>query len=103
MCYVDIRLSIFQLCNNVEIYLTNGCVNNSSSLDSMPSLLDADVTDEAEEEGGDPHSNVRQGSKGAGSSNVELQNIVGVFRKICHHCVVTPVVANLGNRKQINH
>lgn len=70
-------------------------MNNSSSLYRVPFSLDTYVTHPAENKGAYPHSEVRYRSQCTGGCDVEFEDVCHVFREICHHCIVTPVVANL--------
>lgn len=70
-------------------------MNDSSSLDSVPTFLNTQVTNETETKRANPHSNVWQGSESACGRNVKLQNIVGVFGQISHHCVIAPIMTYL--------
>lgn len=70
-------------------------MNDSSSLDGMPSLFNANVAYNPKHERRDPHGNVRQGGQSTSGLNIELENVVRVLWKICDHSVVTPVMTNL--------
>lgn len=79
---------------------TDSSMNNSSSLDSMPSLPNTNIAYNSKYKGGDPHGNIRQRGKITSGLNVVLKNIVRVFWKISDHSVVTPIVTNLWNEYQ---
>lgn len=72
-------------------------MNDPSSLNSMPVPLDADVTDPAEDKGANPHGQVRDGRERARGRDVELQHVSHVLGEVRHHCVVAPIVADLGS------
>lgn len=55
---------------------TNSSMNDSSSFDSMPSLLYANVAYDSKYERGNPHCNVWQRGESTSGLNVELKNVM---------------------------
>lgn len=74
-------------------------MNNPSSFNTMPFSLDTNVTDPSKDERTYPHGQIRYSRKSACCSDVELQHISHVLWKICHHCIIAPIVANLETAK----
>lgn len=76
-------------------------MNNPSNLDRVPVSLDAEVASPTEDKRTYPHGQVRNRSQGAGGSDVKFQHISHIFRQICDHCVVTPIMTDLEMEKEV--